>query len=1668
MADFNKLSTQEIELGIKSLLNFKKPDIDSASNIAIPPSSENPTQQIDGKGTESETPTEAATETSLDSPVDEKNQEDGSKKTRKRRSKVMDSNNQASESKVLSEVSFESLSDLKASLSNHELQSSVSYVSAGESEVRKILKAKRHTRKSQGDEDVTSDQKQERDGNMHEEDVENKPVEEAVKKFWDLPVKKEKKKKIKKKKAEALKAAQMKSEGDDHDTSESQPKPKEKKEAEKKSKSSASKDERTEPEVKKVVKLEATQAQSQAELLKRLEEDGIFPLKKKSTRFVQAKFFCRLCDYHMDTPADCDRHMKDSRHKRRIEISRIETCLERMPAVREDQVEAIDHLADDILLQHALQKEDQDYRVKVTVELEEFLRKTQPEVSVVLYGSSKTGIALKDCDVNMDLLVKGDTSQAKSLTKAFKDMKDSENYKEVRSDFAAKIPCIYFSDQTGSLSCQLTITGSQAPQTSTLLSIFADIDPRVRKLGIVFRYFAKICKIDRQDEGTLPAYSFSLLLVHYLQKCKPAVLPVLDLGLDDDENKSPTKRKRTPPPEEANFTRIKEEAGKWHTDNTKSVGALWLDMLRFYCLEFDNSQYVVSLRHEEFLTRSQKKWNTKRVAIEDPFSHKRNAARSVTNYEVFQYIWDCFRKSYFYFSLPTNYDKLTAKQKDVLEKTRLKVKAEEERLAKEAKLKEQKEKQMKANKKKSDEENKTAVDEAEEESGDNSDVVILGSSEEELEEEGSSRKAEDKEEKESSSSTCKQLDFSKPAQDSVKNDREESPERSDTDSKPDSHCSCDPSMADTGISGQMSQTEKVELVDSCDTCGSDNGQSYQKSPDIPSEAASEQLAKDSLVETLSELTLKGEKDKSARPPDTAVTEEDILAEKCKKLVLDGQNVCETKENSQETMANTKEELVDSKDESLNVNQEIESEDESDSREATVDSKEVESTPAVENNSQDSKTTLNNLEYGFEFLEKKFTDGKGPLIICSICEKEGHLKNSCPEEALPDLKPLPKMTKDFLRNLTNTIKKVPKDFGVKEEEYEEREDIRQELEEFIQELYPDAELHLFGSSHNGFGFKLSDLDLCVTFQGKPTSEGLDPVMLIEEITQKLKKHRGLYNVFPITTAKVPIVKFKHRRSQLEGDISFYNLLALYNTKMIQLYASLDPRVKCLGYAFKVFAKVCEIGDASRGSLSSYAYILLLIYYLQQCKPSVLPVLQELYPGKKPERVIDGWNTWYFDDAEKLPKIWKCKNQQSFGELWLGMFVFYTEEFCMKENVVCIRLSEPLTRFEKLWNGKCIAIEDPFDLSHNLGGGLSRKMNQYIMKTFIRGRELYGMPAEIPKSLSNPGDYFFDKSQLSQGAPPSDRCCRVCNKIGHIAKECPRVLQRKEREEKFKNFRSKDKKQQREDGHRNNSEEQGRYLDRNMSQGQYNQPKGPRRSKPDPNDPDIEQNWRSLGNSQQHPVSKSGQRYQQQQQQQQHQRHMVSQPRNIPMPFGNQRSTGPRQFNSGSPQGNYSGSPRSKVNLSDSYPPPRQTVSPMKQGHDPRPMSSPKQIGRPQYQEPYMSTSPHSKGMPGHPWMNQFMQNQPQQQRLSQQQQQQQQRHQGTPPNAYPNIPPGSSPRQVTMAANQGNMGPPNIGVSVPNDQYRQSSHPGNQGGGARGGTNQRQSYNKQYVNQQRRK
>lgn len=56
-----------------------------------------------------------------------------------------------------------------------------------------------------------------------------------------------------------------------------------------------------------------------------------------------------------------------------------------------------------------------------------------------------------------------------------------------------------------------------------------------------------------------------------------------------------------------------------------------------------------------------------------------------------------------------------------------------------------------------------------------------------------------------------------------------------------------------------------------------------------------------------------------------------------------------------------------------------------------------------------------------------------------------------------------------------------------------------------------------------------------------------------------------------------------------------------------------------------------------------------------------------------------------------------------------------------------------------------------------------------------------------------DYLFDSKQLTDGAPPNDRGCRFCGKIGHIQKDCPKRKLNMERKEK--NNRQRDRREMR---------------------------------------------------------------------------------------------------------------------------------------------------------------------------------------------------------------------------------------------------------------------------------
>ncbi|XP_078526720.1 terminal uridylyltransferase 4 isoform X2 [Lissotriton helveticus] len=1048
----------------------------------------------------------------------------------------------------------------------------------------------------------------------------------------------------------------------------------------------------------------------------RLERDYIFRLEKPSPEYTNCHYLCKLCQVHIENIQGAHKHIKEKRHKKNITEKQEENELRSLPPPSPAQVAALRTALLQAAKEHGISDEDFTIRQEIVSEMEKIIRLHLPDCSLRMYGSCLTRFAFKTSDLNIDVKFPAKMTQPDVLIKVLEILKTCDLYSDVESDFHAKVPVVFCRDIKSGLMCKVSAGNDVACLTTDLLAALGKLEPSLIPLVLAFRYWARLCHIDCQSEGGIPSYSFALMVMFFLQQRKPPILPAY-LGkwmegfeskkLDDHqlkdiedgkflrwEYKLPNNNEsRNSGANSDGRSKVEQQKGGLKktsrsevdtnapkTKNGKSplvfdkphdvsLGHLWLELLKFYTLEFALEEYVISVRVQELLTRENKNWPKRRIAIEDPFALKRNVARSLNSQMVFEYILERFRTAYKYFACPQRKD---------------------------------------SSKYNSDTKKTEKLDEKSETSGE----LVTNCS----------------------------------LPDGVRVNEKNTESRHRTRYSDIVKCSGTQSMpAQHLIKGPecLIRNNNLNTIDS----SFDSGRLKTVSPTLNDSCI--------LVQTCLNKVNDETPDCRAEPRNGNCGEQNLLLTKAVHGHMCTNNSAEYSMKSDYP------------------------------NKCTAPTSPVYKA-TLETHDLKDEGNFSEEEIHYVFDTFILTSGKPPTIVCRICKRDGHSKNDCPEDFKKiDLKPLPPMTNRFREILDKVCKRCFDELSPHTCEQHGREQILACLERFIRKEFNDkARLCLFGSSKNGFGFRDSDLDICMTLEGHENAEKLNCKEIIEGLAKVLKKHPGLRNILPITTAKVPIVKFEHRESLLEGDISLYNTLAQHNTRMLALYAAIDPRVKYLGYTIKFFAKRCDVGDASRGSLSSYAYILMVLYFLQQREPPVIPVLQELYDGSKvPQKVVDGWNAYFFENIDELKKRMPShgKNTETVGELWLGLLRFYTEEFDFKEYVISIRQKKLLTTFEKQWTSKCIAIEDPFDLNHNLGAGVSRKMTNFIMKAFINGRKLFGTPF-----YPLPGrevDYFFDSKVLTDGElAPNDRCCRVCGKIGHYMKDCPkrRRIKKKENE------------------------------------------------------------------------------------------------------------------------------------------------------------------------------------------------------------------------------------------------------------------------------------------------
>jgi len=400
---------------------------------------------------------------------------------------------------------------------------------------------------------------------------------------------------------------------------------------------------------------------------------------------------------------------------------------------------------------------------------------------------------------------------------------------------------------------------------------------------------------------------------------------------------------------------------------------------------------------------------------------------------------------------------------------------------------------------------------------------------------------------------------------------------------------------------------------------------------------------------------------------------------------------------------------------------------------------------------------------------------------------------------------------------------------------------------IRDALPDAELdgadndlsaqtfsvELFGSCGSGLNFKTAaDIDFSVVGVASFLSKlpelrggGERPDALAVAIAAKLLSESEAFEIEDIIlTARVPIVKTIHKDANISCDVASGNEVALYNTAMLKAYGKLDSRVKTLIYTVKFWAKRRKICDASKGTLSSYAWTILVIFFCQQRRdpitnlptigsdaankrpgqlPPLVPSLQlEAQNSKQPMKRIVGRNGEVYDvrfsNDVKLSGFEIGANKQTVGELLLQFFTFYGYSFDMRDFVVSVRTGSPLQRSKVKGHYKSdswrFSIEDPFELKHDLGSKISGKesMRHIMMElrraaTIIQAGEGVKVPLEESELLkeSNVNVEVFSRRCFICGGigHRSSNCpidhiragdvkfCHICGEKGHIARQCP---------------------------------------------------------------------------------------------------------------------------------------------------------------------------------------------------------------------------------------------------------------------------------------------------------
>ncbi|TVU33612.1 hypothetical protein EJB05_25437, partial [Eragrostis curvula] len=287
----------------------------------------------------------------------------------------------------------------------------------------------------------------------------------------------------------------------------------------------------------------------------------------------------------------------------------------------------------------------------------------------------------------------------------------------------------------------------------------------------------------------------------------------------------------------------------------------------------------------------------------------------------------------------------------------------------------------------------------------------------------------------------------------------------------------------------------------------------------------------------------------------------------------------------------------------------------------------------------------------------------------------------------------------------------------EEHKSKQQQLVDSLAKSVSKEWPNAQMHLYGSCANSFGTAHSDVDVCLEME-IGTGSAVEILLRLAEI---LRTEDKFESVEAITGARVPIVRMSDPGTGFSCDICINNLFAVANTKLLKDYAQIDQRLLQLAFLVKHWAKLRGVNETYRGTLSSYAYVIMCINFLQLREPNILPCLQAMEPTYALN--VDGTECAYFDEVHQLHDF-SAKNKESIAKLLWAFFHYWAFHHDYRNDVISVRLGKTISKQEKNWTTRVgndrhlMCIEDPFETSHDLGRVVDKQTIRILREEFER--------------------------------------------------------------------------------------------------------------------------------------------------------------------------------------------------------------------------------------------------------------------------------------------------------------------------------------------------------------